>query len=174
MPVGVYDHSKNPSLFRKGHKVNVGSKRSPETREKLRLQKLGEKNPRFGKKWTPEYRDKIIPKLRGKKSDEHRANIKAGVKRGENHHNWKGGITPVNRAIRNSPEYKLWRKAVLERDNHTCIWCFRDDLPVQADHIKPFSLFPELRFAIDNGRTLCVPCHETTKTFGGRSLKKKV
>ena len=173
MPTGVYDHSKNPSLFQKGHRVNVGSKRSVESRDKLRTQKLGSKNPNFGKKWSDSYREKIIPKLRGKKSEEHRLKIKAGVKRGEGHWNWKGGITEMSRAIRNSTEYKLWRKAVFERDKNTCVWCFRNDLPLQADHIKPFSLFPELRFAIDNGRTLCVPCHETTESFGGRVNSKK-
>lgn len=37
---------------------------------------------------------------------------------------------------------------------------------LQADHIKPFA------FAIDNGRTLCVACHKTTDTFGGKVNKK--
>jgi len=58
-------------------------------------------------------------------------------------------------------EYKLWRTAVFERDKYTCVWCGHKGY-VEADHIKPFALFPELRFAIDNGRTLCRPCHVTT------------
>lgn len=65
----------------------------------------------------------------------------------------------------NSQEYKLWRKAIFERDNYSCIWC-KSNIKLQADHIKSFSQFPELRFAIDNGRTLCLECHKTTDTYG--------
>lgn len=87
--------------------------------------------------------------------------------RGNKHWNWRGGVTPVNEKIHKSMEYKLWRKAVYERDNYTCIWGGKEHgSKLHADHIKPFSLFPELRFAIDNGRTLCADCHRKTDTFG--------
>lgn len=92
-------------------------------------------------------------------------------KKGEKHWNWQGGISSINQEIRNSIEYKLWRKSVFERDNYTCIWCGNNESgSLNADHIKPFSLYPELRFAIDNGRTLCVDCHKTTDTWGGKII----
>jgi hypothetical protein len=90
---------------------------------------------------------------------------------GQNNPNWKGGITPINLFIRHTLEYKLWRKSVFERDNYTCIWCKQKGGVLNADHIKPFSQYPELRFAIDNGRTLCVDCHRTTDTYGNKTRK---
>ena len=84
---------------------------------------------------------------------------------GEKAANWRGGLTKLQDKIRKSPEYKLWRTAVFERDNYTCIWCGERGAKLNADHIKPFALYPELRFAIDNGRTLCEDCHKTTETY---------
>lgn len=89
-----------------------------------------------------------------------------GYRAGEKSHLWKGGITPINHKIRTSLEYKLWRESVFTRDNFTCIWCGdKTSGNLNADHIKPFAYFPELRFAIDNGRTLCIDCHKTTETY---------
>lgn len=83
------------------------------------------------------------------------------LKSGSNHWNWKGGITDINHNVRNSKEYKEWRLKVLQRDKFSCVVCgYRSHKrkDIRVDHIKPFSLFPELRFDIINGRTLCVPC----------------
>jgi 5-methylcytosine-specific restriction endonuclease McrA len=84
---------------------------------------------------------------------------------GENHYNWKGGITPINQLGRKSKEYAIWRKMVFERDNFTCQICGERGNSLNADHIKPWSLFPDSRYELDNGRTLCVSCHKKTPTY---------
>lgn len=86
---------------------------------------------------------------------------------GDKNKSWKGGITPINEKIRKSIEYKLWRESVFERDKYTCVFCGDNrGGNLEADHIKPFAYYPELRFAIDNGRTLCHDCHQKTDTYG--------
>lgn len=90
---------------------------------------------------------------------------------GENSHLWKGGVSNQNELQRKSTEYKQWRKNVFERDLYTCQDCKKIGGRLHADHIKPFSIFKELRFNLDNGRTLCVKCHYKTDTYGGKMLK---
>lgn len=95
----------------------------------------------------------------------------------EKHWNWKGGITLINDGIRHSLEYKRWRTSVFERDDYTCVWCgarngLGKTVVLNADHIKQFSDFPELRLEVSNGRTLCRPCHETTFIFKGNQFTK--
>lgn len=142
----------------------TGKKRGPqseETKEKKRLSMIG-KNVGKSRKHTPEERIAKSKRQRGNKS-----------------HLWKGGLTEKNQSIRTSIEYKLWREAVFERDGYTCIWCGAKSkkgkaVYLQADHIKPFAHYPELRFAIDNGRTLCIDCHKTTDSFGWKSRWKLI
>lgn len=77
-------------------------------------------------------------------------------------------ITPEIISLRSSVDYSIWRKTVLKRDNFTCLKCGSKS-NLHVDHIKPFAYFPDLRFDIDNGRTLCATCHRKTDTWGGRS-----
>jgi len=146
--------------FQKGHKVRVGLKHKEETIKKISSAKIGSKGYWKGKKIPKEAKEKMSLARIGKYG-------------GKNSPSWKGGITPLNAKIRTSFEYKLWRKAVFERDNYTCIWGGKEHgNKLVADHIKPFALFPELRFAIDNGRTLCENCHKKTDTYCNKTRPK--
>lgn len=74
-----------------------------------------------------------------------------------------------NKRIRSSFALKKWARKVKERDKYTCVMCKgkpKNTKHVHADHIKPFCLFPKLRFDINNGRTLCIDCHKKTETWG--------
>ena len=79
-----------------------------------------------------------------------------------------GGISPKHHRIRKSLKYRQWREAVFRRDNFTCQECHQKGGYLQADHIKPFSIFIKLRFEIKNGRTLCLKCHRRTDTYGSK------
>lgn len=97
-----------------------------------------------------------------------------GMRKGALHPNWKGGSTSKGQKIRSSVEYKTWRESVFKRDKYTCKICGITGVTIHADHIKPFAYYPELRFDIKNGRTLCVPCHKSTPTYLNRSPQRKV
>jgi hypothetical protein len=74
-----------------------------------------------------------------------------------------------------SLSYKSWRYAVFSRDKFTCQKCGKQ-LPadkLEAHHIKPFSVAPELEHVVSNGLTLCHACHVETDSFGGRGHFKK-
>lgn len=84
--------------------------------------------------------------------------------KGELHHSWKGGLTPIHLKERRGIKYKQWRTAVFERDDYICQKCGQRGGKLQADHNLPFAYFPDLRFEILNGQTLCIKCHrEKTK-----------
>lgn len=88
--------------------------------------------------------------------------------RGEKTHNWKGGTTNERRQAYHRIEYKLWRKAVFERDGYACKLCNIKGGELNADHIKPWAIYPDLRYDLNNGRTLCISCHRSTHTWGKR------
>lgn len=60
---------------------------------------------------------------------------------------------------RGTPEYKEWRGSVFKRDGYTCRECGVTGGTLNAHHIKKFKDFPDDRYLVENGLTLCVPCH---------------
>jgi 5-methylcytosine-specific restriction endonuclease McrA len=80
---------------------------------------------------------------------------------GDKNPNWRGGVATIKpyKHYANE-EYKNWRKSVFERDGYTCRICGKNHCFLHPHHIKSYTNFPELRYIMDNGLTLCVPCHK--------------
>lgn len=122
------------------------------------------KNARAKQIITQEHRKAISESTKGRKlTKEHIAKIS-----GSNNYHWKGGSDNPIKKLRGSFEYKKWRMEVYRRDYWTCQICRIKGKKIWADHIKPFSLFPEFRFDINNGRTLCIDCALKLPTHGSR------
>lgn len=143
--------------FKKGHKPIFSwlGKKRPEI--------TGELNP--AKK--PETRVKISKSQKGKHYSP-KTEFKKGcqIGRGKEHPAWKHGKSIENKEIRKSIEGRLWRGTVFERDGYLCQMpeCDKQERYIEAHHIKKFSKYPELRFDVNNGITLCKKCHSKTKT----------
>lgn len=155
----------------KGIKPSNESNKKRSASLKLRIEKLGYHN-------SPEVRRKISEAKRGKP----RLDI-----RGENCHFWKGGINPFTNSLRNCLEYKIWRTHCFQRDNYKCVLCGENGSgKLNVDHIMPFSMILQIYkiktmddaksceqlWDIRNGRTLCIPCHQKTDTFGNKKFNK--
>jgi HNH endonuclease len=93
---------------------------------------------------------------------------------GENSHFWIDDRSKIKspRAAR-TMEYKEWRKAVFERDSYTCQKCGTVGGYLHAHHIKEWQYYPELRYDVDNGQTLCRrPCHK--EVHAARRSNRKI
>jgi len=179
------EHKKNIS------KANSGKKRTTEQRDKI---SKGRKGIVFSKKHkkalskahkrrmsNKEEREKISKKLKGRKIPKSVC-LKMGKSRsGDKNWNWKGGVTSKDRLERLRFR-NLIQKKVIERDDYTCQFCKERGGKLQVDHIQSWVDYVELRFDINNCRTVCMSCHYEL-TFGkpmpenikswGHNLSKK-
>src|SRR3990167_1911917 len=138
-----------------GNAWNKGKKLSKKHKEKLSQSHKGKPTWNKGKKGlyksSEETRKKISIANKGKKS-----------------HLWKGGLTLINKIIRESLESRLWREAVFARDGWTCQKCLVKGGNLHPHHIRNFAQYPGLRFAIDNGITFCRDCHKLFHKIYGK------
>ena len=156
MPKGIFkrkpfsdEHKRRLSEKSKGNKVNLGR---AWTEEQRKIMSKAKKGQGIGRKYSIALRKKI-----------------SGANKGENNHNWQGGISPENRRIRNGIQIRLWREATFARDNFTCQKYGIRGGKLVAHHINNFAEKIELRFAIDNGITLSEKAHiEFHKAYGFR------
>ena len=195
----------------KEHKKAIGNGNLGKKRTKQ--QRLNISNSLKGKKFSKERKNKLRLSHIGKKHTEERKNNmsmarrnwlkdndisletrqKIGNKhRGKKSHFWKGGITKVSIAIRESLQYKEWIKHIYKRDNYTCQHCGNksckgNSLSLEVHHIKAFSeilkeynikskedsfLCKEL-WDTSNGILLCINCHKLTGNYGRPKKYKK-
>ena len=88
-----------------------------------------------------------------------------GAPRGINHCKYNEKLTEEER-LKNRYELsggnsRVWSQQVLSRDNYTCQICGDNKGGnLNAHHLNGWNTFPEQRFDLDNGVTLCTDCHK--------------
>lgn len=75
--------------------------------------------------------------------------------RGLDHPNYRKDARRKNRG----GNHHKWKIAVISRDLATCQHCGISGIELHAHHLKPYKDYPELRFDVSNGITLCFKCH---------------
>ena len=71
-----------------------------------------------------------------------------------------------------SSNASAWAKKVMARDEMICQDCGTIEGELHAHHIVPVSVAPHLVSDVDNGVTLCAPCHR--KRHGAKAGKKAI
>jgi hypothetical protein len=118
-------------------------------------------NGYIGIKHTKEHCNAISKGLKNNKYK--RKNL---FQKGELHLYWNPDRTDIRERL--TGKYRDWRFAVIKRDKYTCQICGAkrsSGRTFVVDHIKPFAIYKELRFDVNNGRVLCEDCHRTTETY---------
>lgn len=107
----------------------------------------GTGNPFYGKSHSKDVLERASKRLKGTT--------------GESAIRWvKDRSKLAKRQDRNDSAYKDWRRKVWERDRFMCKIGNQDCCgKIQAHHILPWRNYPELRYEVNNGITLCKKHH---------------
>ena len=60
---------------------------------------------------------------------------------------------------RRDPKWEKWRTKVFKRDKYKCKICGKVGGRINPHHIISKFLFPDLKYRVMNGVTLCYECH---------------
>jgi len=107
----------------------------------------------YGKPRKQETKDKISAKLKGRIITE-----EARKKISEAHKALWDKIGRTEKVIRGWKSTK-WKKEIYKQDDYRCKKCGSND-SIFAHHILSWKDYPELRFELSNGITLCFECHK--------------
>jgi len=99
-------------------------------------------------------------------------NLLNNVKKGEEHHNWKGGKSSETNRIRSQKRFKEWKETLLSKAGYKCEKC-GSPKDLHVHHILPIKLYPEKILDLDNGVVLCSHCHRRFHHLYGRDATKE-
>lgn len=166
-----------------GQKISLalkGRKKSPEHVEKVRRALTGRtlssehcvklSEAHKGKRQSPAHAAAAAKARTGlKRSDEFKAKMRVikldhnpmRGKTGEAHHNWIADRTKLRRSATSRSEAHLYWSRQIRKRFPTCVLghlggCGGRN---ESHHIKPYAQYPELRFDVRNGVTLCQRHH---------------
>ena len=172
MPQGFRGFQKGLPPWNKGRKTGFISKTPEETRKKLSIVNTGKIRSKesilkyrlcnIGRKHTKETIQKLKESHRGYKQTKEQIEKRASKCRGEKHWRWieDRSLLRTDRQKMYDTKYKYWMAEVKKRDNWKCKINNQDCRgTIVAHHILPWRDFPELRYNINNGITLCHAHH---------------
>src|SRR3990167_845768 len=164
-----------------------GYKHTEETKAKCGLANKG-------KKLTAEHKERIsknnVRYWSGKKRPDMAGKNNWNYKKyGREHTRYKENkLSPLRKVIRNSEKYRQHKVEILKRDKYKCVICGKGSVYLELDHYpKGFSellkennitsieeaILCEKLWELDNGRSLCQSCHETTANFPKQLIGKR-
>jgi len=174
-----------PESIEKNRLSHLGKKASDTTKEKMSISHKGQPAWNKDQKMPEGTGKKISIKNKGKRRNESTRN----KMRGENNHNWKGGISELDKAIRELPEMYIWKYNVMKRDNFCdCFTGIVGNHNLVVHHIKPLSVIIQEyniktiedalnckeMWDIDNGITMFEESHiEHHQKYGLKVLPKE-
>lgn len=140
------------------------------------VKKTGKPNPHFaewrktndvwtGRKQSETAKRKQSEAKKGKKHPIQRRIAQSSKIQGISIQEWNGFATTKEERLRRGSDHKAWRSSVFTRDRFMCQLCGDTSrkghsVELHPHHIKPKKQYPELRFTVSNGITLCLSCHK--------------